>query len=110
MENLIQVNFLKRTIVASDEWEKYKDKFFPTTMACVWEDGSDVYFVIKRDNKEFGGAALAHEVMHIVYALMRIIGQKPDAYNDEFEGYLIEWIYKELYDFTFCPKKCKKNK
>lgn len=108
MKFLLDINFLRRTVVVSDEEEKYPNELLPNSMGAVWNDGSDVYFVFRR--KDVGGGMLAHECVHIVHSLMQLTGQKADEVNDEFEAYLIEWIYRELFDFVFYPKKVPASK
>ena len=55
---ILDIDFLRRSIIATDEYEKYKDKFSPNTMGVVFEDKGDVFFCINRKFKK--NSAVAH--------------------------------------------------
>lgn len=44
---------------------------------------------------------LAHEIVHIISFLFKAKGIKYDVDNDEFQGYLTGWLFKELNEHIF---------
>jgi hypothetical protein len=74
----------------------------------VSDNDGEIFFSFKR-GKKFGGAALAHECLHIANRVFRICGVKSDEWNDEHCAYMVQWLYLELFDFIFRPKKFEKT-
>lgn len=98
-----KIDFLRRSVVVSNDVKDAPDgAFLERTTAVVFGRDGDAWLVYK-DNITV--STLVHECVHIVHELMRAISQSPELLNDEFEAYLMEYVFSECYWLLFGDSK-----
>lgn len=102
-----KIDFLRRSVVIIDKESEIPEGYLlSNSCACVWIKDGDVYLGYRPD---FNISALIHESVHIVHALMHIIGQEPSKENDEFEAYLTEYVFTQAHEIIFAKPKTNKG-
>lgn len=76
--------------------EKYSNGSFIT--ACSWSDGGIIKFAY---SDELTYSVLVHEICHLVNLIFGIKGIQPDLHNDEFQAYLMGYLFKALAERIF---------
>ncbi len=114
MKYIVNILPLGRSVVCIDSVDEAPDDVIEewnktNTNAMTYVYKGDVYILFNRADKKVGGGILCHEVYHAVNRLFDIIGYRVDTTNDEIGAYLSEFIYRELCDFVFYPKKVMKK-
>lgn len=114
MKYIVDILPLERSVVCIDSVDEAPDDIIiewnkTQTNAMTYVYRGDVYILFNRKDNKVGGGVLCHEVYHAVNRLFDIIGYKVDTTNDEIGAYLMEFVYRELCDFVFYPKKVMKK-
>lgn len=98
------IDFLRRSVIVSNDPNDAPEGYLlPSSLACVFIKDGDVWVVFRQQESTID--CLVHECVHITHALMNIVGQKPNETNDEFEAYLCEYVFSNLFWLIFGNEK-----